>query len=170
MWPRRLQLARPHDVEKPPDLTDRSTDRLTHEATSLESAERSIFHRLQKFLLVGAGGLVVNMGGLVVLTEIAGFHYLVSALIAIEASHLFTFAFNEIWTWEDRRSGRFANRFLKYHLVNGTGLGINVGVLFALVIAFGLHYFAANFVGAAASAVWNFVVNHLFTWARERHE
>ena len=110
---------------------------------------------------------MVNMSGLVGLTEIAGLHYLVSAVIAVELSLWFTFAFNELWTWNDRRAGWIGMRLFKYHLVNGAGVGINIGMLFALVAGIGLYYPIANFFGAAAAAVWNFIANHLFTWAAD---
>ena len=40
-----------------------------------------------------------------------------------------------------------------------------IGTRPALVAFGGFHYLFANFIGAGASALWNFTLNHRFTWS-----
>ncbi|MBI4308664.1 MAG: GtrA family protein [Chloroflexi bacterium] len=132
--------------------------------SSLPGRLRALAVRFQKFLVVGAGGLAINVGGLAALKEWGQVNYVLAGFIAIELSLFFTFAFNERWTWRDRRSGSIWARFLKYQVVNGVGMGINLAVLFLATQFTGLHYMLSNLAGAVLSALWNFSVNHLFTW------
>ena len=122
--------------------------------------------RFLKFFTIGLGGLTINMVSLYLLTDKAHFYYVFAALPAIQLSLLFTFCFNEIWTWKDRRSGWIGDRYLKYQLVNGVGIGINIGALFLFADRLGVHYLLANGFGAGLAAFWNFTGNHLFTWSR----
>ena len=120
--------------------------------------------RFQKFLLIGAFGLLINMGTLYVLTGYVHIYYVLSSFFAIELSLFATFALNERWTWADRKPGTIVRRFWKYQMVNGIGLVINVGVLFFLTSFFDVHYMASNFFGAGLAALWNFTLNNVFTW------
>ncbi len=120
--------------------------------------------RFRNFLIIGSGGLAINMVGLYLFTSLAGIYYVLSSFIAIELSLFFTFALNEGWTWRDRHSGSIWMRFIKYQMVNGVGLGINVGVLYLLTNFLQWHYMFSNLAGAGVATFWNFGVNHVFTW------
>ncbi|CAA9563723.1 MAG: hypothetical protein AVDCRST_MAG73-3961 [uncultured Thermomicrobiales bacterium] len=124
----------------------------------------TLAQRFQKFVAVGAFGLVVNQAGLFGLHDVASFDLVLASPLAILASMVATFSLNEFWTWHDRGSGRIATRAVLYGAVNSGGLAINYGVLALLVAEFEMHYLAANLVGAAVAAVWNFGVNNAVTW------
>ena len=57
--------------------------------------------RIFKYGTVGLWGLVVNEGFLWFFTEFVGFYYLISSLIAIEASIISNFFLNNYWTFSD---------------------------------------------------------------------
>ncbi len=124
----------------------------------------TVAQRFQKFLVVGAVGLGVNQGMLVVLHDFAGLGLLMASPLAIVVSMIVTFMLNEVWTWHDRGSGRILTRALPYALINTGGLVINTGLLSALVDQSGMHYFVANLIGAGTAAVWNFALNNAITW------
>ncbi|MDP9356565.1 MAG: GtrA family protein, partial [Chloroflexota bacterium] len=106
----------------------------------------TVAQRFQKFLVVGAVGLGVNQGMLVVLHDFAGLGLLMASPLAIVVSMIVTFMLNEVWTWHDRGSGRILTRALPYALINTGGLVINTGLLSALVDQSGMHYFVANLI------------------------
>ena len=124
----------------------------------------AIAQRFQKFLVVGAIGLAVNQAMLFVLADIVGLRLAVASPLAIAVSMGVTFLLNEIWTWHDRGRGRVLTRGILYAGVNSGGLLINTGLLLYLEAEFGLHYLAANLIGAGTAAVWNFGLNHFVTW------
>ena len=97
--------------------------------------------RFLKFGAVGASGVVVNLGALWALRN-AGLVDTAASALAIELSILSNFAFNELWTFTDRRDpGQSAmHRCLRFQLVSLVGAGIqwtvfvaaNVGLLWWL--------------------------------------
>jgi len=112
-------------------------------------------------------GVLVNMGLLWLLTELAGLFYLLSAAISIETSIISNFIFNNYFTFRDRRSSgvkSFFNRLVKFNLVSLAGLGINMGVLWLLTEVFGLYYLLSNLCGIVVATLWNYLVNTWWTW------
>ena len=137
---------------------------------SVESWPRSavrvwtLTQRFQKFLAVGAIGLVVNQMGLLVLHDVFSLLVRTASPLAILASMAVTFFLNEVWTWHDRGSGRIVHRAMSYVPINAGGLLINWSILTWLHDAFGMHYLLANLFGAGLAAVWNFLLNNAITW------
>jgi putative flippase GtrA len=129
------------------------------------SVTRSVSRRFQKFLLVGAIGLAVNQGLLFALVGVAGFPVVISSPVAILLSMIVTFTLNERWTWHDRGQGLLFHRAVLYGSINSGGLLINWLVLLSLE-SVGWNYLVANLVGAGIAAIWNFGLNHVFTWRR----
>ena len=67
----------------------------------LESGTDSL-RRFARFVVAGAGGFIVQVGTLAVLTSLLGVHYLAATVIAVEAAILANFACHYRWTWRDR--------------------------------------------------------------------
>ena len=126
--------------------------------------------RFLKFCLVGASGVVVNLGLLWVLTEIAGLFYLVSAAFSIEASILSNFTLNELWTFRDRvASGRgILGRMARFNLICVAGIVINLAILVALTELLGVYYMISALFGVAAATLWNYVLSAMWTWRHAR--
>ena len=124
----------------------------------------TLTQRFQKFVVVGAIGLIVNQGSLSVLHGSMSVALKVAPPIAITLSMIVTFFLNEAWTWHDRGSGRVMSRAMSYVPINVGGLLINWGILFYLTDQFGMHYLLANLIGAGVAAIWNFALNNMITW------
>lgn len=123
--------------------------------------------RLLKFVFVGMTGVFVNLGFLWLFTEKLGFHYLFSAIISVEAAILSNFIFNEKWTFRDRASSSpssLLTRLWKSNVLRGAGLVMYIGLLFALVEFFNIHYFFASVVGIMLGMVWNYATSARFVW------
>jgi dolichol-phosphate mannosyltransferase len=58
-------------------------------------------------------------------------------------------------------------RFLRFCFVGGSGVLVNMGVLWALATR-GIHYIVAGIVAAAIATTWNFLFNDSFTWRDQR--
>lgn len=126
--------------------------------------------RLVRFALVGASGVLVNNGLLLLLVEVCGLHRLAAALLATEMAILGNFALNDGWTFRDRRAGSrspgdLARRAGRYNLVAAGGLLLSLVVIAALTGWCGFHYLAANLIAIALATLWNYAVNARFTWA-----
>ena len=121
--------------------------------------------RILKFGIVGLSGVLVNMGVLYALTEQIGVFYLISSVIAIEASILSNFTLNNLWTWKDRKSGHVIHRVIRYHAAAGiTAITVNWFLLLIFTEIAGVHYLLSNIIGIGCGMVSNFLLNDLWTF------
>ena len=125
--------------------------------------------RLLKFGVVGASGVVVNMGCLYVLKEFAGIPYFVASLIAIELSILSNFSVNHLWTWRDRLdSGTIWTKIWRYHVGAGaTAFLGNYLILVGLTELFKMYYLFSNLIGIGVGTLANYVINDLWTFKKK---
>ena len=137
----------------------------SEELPGLMHRAATVARRFQKFLLVGAIGLVVNQSMLFALVGVADRPVIAASPVAILTSMIVTFVLNERWTWHDRGEGRISRRAMLYFAINSGGLLINWFVLVSLD-RIGINYLLANLVGAGIAAIWNFGLNHAYTWRR----
>mgnify|MGYP003972490835 CR=1 FL=1 len=123
--------------------------------------------RFLKFCAVGLSGVFVNLGLLWLMTEPVGLYYVLSYILAIEASIINNFTWNELWTFRDRRvssQGVVGGRFAKFNLICLLGLGIQVGLLLLFTEAVGLYYIISAVIGIIVATSFNFVFNKWWTW------
>ena len=123
--------------------------------------------RFVKFCLAGGSGVLINLGLLALLTEVIGVFYVLSAAIAIEASILNNFTWNELWTFRDRRtptSSAVGVRLAKFNLISLVGLGIQIGLLLLFTEVVGFYYIVSAMIGIITATAFNFVFNKWWTW------
>jgi len=126
--------------------------------------------RVLKFSIVGASGVLVNMGMLFFLTEVLNLFYMISSILAIEISIVTNFVLNDLWTWHDRQKKNLLARVLQYHISVGiTAVVINWLLLIILTEFFGLYYLISNLIGISAGTLSNFVINDLWTFKEKRN-
>lgn len=115
-----------------------------------------------KFCVVGGSGVVVNMFLLFLLHDGLRLRLLLASPIAVEASILNNFFWNNLWTFQ---SGQFRlARLAKFNLVSLGGMAITTGLLYFLAEHYGLHYLLANLIAIGVATFWNFALNFLWTW------
>ncbi|ALG97195.1 putative Dolichol-phosphate mannosyltransferase homolog [Sulfolobales Virus YNP2] len=93
--------------------------------------------RLLKFAIVGGLGTILNEGVFVLSSE--AIPIAVSLALAIEASVIFNFVLNDMWTFRDKRNGSFMERLVKFHASSYLGNVIQYLATLALLIYF-LHF------------------------------
>ena len=116
--------------------------------------------RLWKFALVGASGIVINLGLLWMFVVWMGLNRWLGWALALECSVLWNFVLNRNLTWADRRSlhsATLARWLAAYHGVAGTALATNAAVFGLLTFLTNTHVMLAGFVAILAGMVINFV-------------
>lgn len=126
--------------------------------------------RIIKFGIVGASGVVVNMGALYLLAEFGKLPYFVASIIAIELSIISNFLVNLLWTWSDRSGeGTFWGKLVRYHI--GAGVTAFLGnylILILLTEFFGMHYLISNLIGIGVGTFSNYIINDLWTFRHKK--
>lgn len=128
--------------------------------------------RFLRFGLVGLSGVAVDMLVLYGLLSL-GWNLVPSKLVAAESAMVNNFLWNDSWTFRDLREASVdwrqawrqrARRFLKFNLICGLGLGMNVLILQALVQTVLPNPYGANLVAIAITTLWNFWINLKLNW------
>ena len=127
-----------------------------------DAKTRKVARQFAKFCLVGGSGVIVNSGLLFMLVEWLHLRLFVASPVAVEASILNNFLWNNLWTFRARSVQ--LPRLAKFNLVSLGGMVITTGVLYFLAEHGGLHYLVANLIAIVVATLWNFALNFLWTW------
>jgi len=79
------------------------------------------------------------------------------------------FFLNDLWTWKGVGATGVTERLkrlVKFHIVYGVGLAINLGLLYVITERLGVYYLLANLAAIAVATLWNFWGSARWTWAR----
>ena len=118
-----------------------------------------------KYYLVGASGILVNLGILFILTEFVGLWYLLSSTIAIYVSITTNFLLNKTWTFRDtaikQRDFLMYGKFIGVSLV---GMGIQLGFNYMFVEKLSVYYLLAALISIMIASSVNFVLNRRLTF------
>lgn len=113
-----------------------------------------------RFLLVGLGGIVLQMTLLMMLVDGLGANLQLATVAAVSAAVVHNFAWHVRWTWADRAPGQgLAARFARFSAANGfVSLVGNTVVMTVLVDTAHLSLPIASLTAIAASGVLNCVL------------
>ncbi len=127
--------------------------------------------RFVRFCLVGAGGAVIDMLLLFLLSDprTLGLGLTRSKIASAEAAMVNNFLWNDAWTFADfvgTKSTRRKklHRFLKFNAVCGMGLVLNVALLNIQFNWLGMNRYLANAVAILAATFWNYLLNKHLGW------
>jgi putative flippase GtrA len=115
-----------------------------------------------RFAVVGAGNTLLSLFVYDVLVRL-GVHYLLASSLAFAVGVVNSYSLNRRWTF--RSHDRRGPEVLRFVVVQGIGLGVDVGLLYALVDRVGIHHLIAQaLVFPAASAV-TFLLSRYWAFA-----
>lgn len=121
--------------------------------------------RAAQFLFVGATGIVVNALALFAATEWLGIFYLISAILATQASTLWNFAGTELWVFRGRPTrGTRVGRLVQFALMNNVALLFRGPMIYVLTSVLGIHYLASNLFSLVVLSIGRFLVADSLIW------
>ena len=126
------------------------------------------FIRWGKFNLVGAIGMVVQLGSLALFSRWSPGHYLFASAAAVELTLLHNFAWHLHYTWRDRRGhSRIHAQLLRFHLSNGlvSMLG-NLALMRVLIHEAHVPLLTSNFIAILCCSIVNFLLGNDWVFAR----
>lgn len=119
-----------------------------------------------KFCIIGVFNTLINLVVLYLFTDIFGFYYMFSAVIAFLVAVTNSFIFNKLWTFEEKLNHKVYFKSIKFIVVSVIALLINLVILYVLVEYFKMWYMAAQLVGIATNLIINFIGNKLWTFQK----
>lgn len=125
--------------------------------------------RFAVFVLVGFSGVLVHLAVLALLYSWAKTGFVTAQAFATVAAMISNFLINNAVTFRDRRlrGWQLAKGLVTFCLACSVGAVINVSFA-QFLLASGLFWLLAGIAGTAISSVWNYGVNTVITWRRER--
>jgi len=125
------------------------------------------FVRWTRFNLVGAVGMVVQLGALATLNRWTAGHYLCASAAAIELTLLHNFVWHLNYTWRDRRDrSSLPVQLMRFHLSNGlVSMVGNLALMRVLVEEVRMPVLAANSIAILCCSVVNFCLGDNWTFA-----
>jgi dolichol-phosphate mannosyltransferase len=125
--------------------------------------------RFVMYVLVGTLGLLVHLGVLALLYYRGHADFIVSQVSATVAAMTFNFLLNNVVTFRDRRlrGWRIITGLLTFYLACSLGALMNVSLARFLLDSH-VAWYLAGILGMATSSVWNYGVNTILTWRRNR--
>ena len=134
-------------------------------------ASHSIAGEFARYFAAGLVALGVDFTLYVALTEIGGWHYLLSATAAFCAGLATVYLFSIFWVFRARRVERIWREFALFAAIGVVGLGLTTGVLFVLVDFLGIDYRISKIVAAALIFLFNFGCRKFFLFGApdDRH-
>lgn len=128
--------------------------------------------RFLMYALVGASGVLVDMGTLFLLGDprMLGLGLVPAKALAVEAAIVNNFLWNDVWTFGDltarsRRGAARWRRFAKFNAICGVGLLLSVALVTIQASWLGMNRYLANAVAIGLVTLWNYWMNKRFSWA-----
>lgn len=121
-----------------------------------------------KFGIVGASGMVVDYGVLILCREVMGMGNIVANTISFTAAASSNYFLNRRWTFRSTEE-QVSVEYAKFFAVSLVGLGISNLTLWLLGMAMPAwnddwRFYILKFVAIVVTTLWNFTGNMLFTF------
>lgn len=119
--------------------------------------------RIIKFGLVGASGVIVNLGLLYTLTEFVELYYVIAYIISFTASVINNYAWNSLWTFQ-RREGMLG--WFRYSSVCTSTLLLGIGLLYVLTTILNLWYMVSATIVILVVFILNYTLSRRIVWPK----
>lgn len=109
-----------------------------------------------RYGFVSFAALIVDFGGLILLTELFKIHYIISATLSFTAGLAVNYLLSRAWVFE---ASRIESRLREFSLFTGigiVGLILNDILLWVLTSHLGVYYVLSKLVATAIVFFWNF--------------
>lgn len=144
----------------------KAAEKRTSQQTSIQNILAFLTGRFMGFGIVGV--LIMLVGILVLYTLVHFFHtnqnlaYFIQAVVSIELN----FICNKFFNWRDR-PGHLLTQWVKFNTTKIGTVLLNQ-LLFAFLIAQGMHYLIATLIGVALATILNYIINDRFVFLPAR--
>lgn len=150
-----------------------------HTLGEIQSADRELVYAvaharkdkpiIMEFLHYGVGGglaCLVNFASLFLLTEKAGFHYLLSAMISYPLAFLVGFLFQARITF--KHTDRLLQKMIWFFFHQTIGFGLFIALMYGSTGLLGIYYLVSFVISAGMVYIFNFSFSKLFVFRSDR--
>ena len=126
--------------------------------------KKNVIKEFFKFGIVGAIGTLLNISILYLLTEKAGFYYILSAIFSFIVAMTSNFILNKLWTFKENIKLGIGKKYLQFGLISVTALLVNLFFLYIFTELFGIYYIISQILAIGIALIINFLGNKIWTF------
>jgi len=123
--------------------------------------------RLFKFCVIGGSGLGINTLILYLLTDVAGWYYMYSAIIGGVITAIYNYLGNHYWTFRDRNHGSHVTGGSKFVILQTAYYGYYYGFLWVLTSPIGLWYIWSSLLLVILGFLLKYVLSTMWIWKHQ---
>jgi putative flippase GtrA len=123
---------------------------------------KKLIAQFAKFGVVGGIAFVIDYGLMVLLTELCGVNYLLSATISFTVSVIFNYVASMRYVFSHKEGMSKRREFIIFVVLSVIGLGINDVLMWAGTGLLGVSYLITKLVATVIVSLWNFITRKIF--------
>lgn len=123
---------------------------------------KKLIAQFMKFGVVGIIAFVIDYGLMVLLTEVFGVNYLISATVSFTVSVVFNYIASMRYVFRHKEDMSRRREFAIFVVLSVIGLGINNGLMWLGTGLLGISYLITKLFATAVVMLWNFVTRKKF--------
>ena len=123
---------------------------------------KKLIMQIMKFGIVGVIAFFIDYGVMVLLTEVFGIWYLLSAMISFVVSVIFNYLASMKYVFSGKEGMSKKKEFVIFVILSVIGLGINQLGMWLMVDKLIIHYMISKIFVTGIVMVWNFVTRKIF--------
>jgi len=123
---------------------------------------KRLIAQIMKFGVVGVIAFVIDYGLMVLLTEVFGVPYLISATVSFSVSVIFNYFASMRYVFSHREGMSRRREFIIFVVLSVIGLGLNDLFMWVGVSLIGIDYRVTKIAVTLIVMAWNFVTRKAF--------
>ncbi|MEG0805483.1 MAG: GtrA family protein [Lachnospiraceae bacterium] len=124
--------------------------------------------QIARHAMIGGAAFLIDYGLMILLTEVVGFHYLVSASISFIVAVIFNHRYSMRFVFQRREDISVTKEFTIFLILSVIGLMLNTLLLWVIVSKIGIHYMIAKILSTALVTTYNFFSRKIFLEKKEK--
>ena len=117
----------------------------------------NIFIQLFRYTFVGGVAFIADFGSLYLLTDLADFYYLYSAVIAFIIGLIINYVLSILWVFKSSSVKNKSIEFMIFAIIGLVGLGMNELIIWFSTEQINIYYLHSKLISTAIVYFWNFL-------------